>query len=139
MDQERKGTQTQTFCFRISLGGVGVFQVKGWGPKSSVCASKPRDTKLSWWDIPGFLPGYPGGARKVREKEFVFNFWPPMERLAMVIPCIPCHLTVWCICLSLQLGIVSLVVLGFIAYLSVAVLDRQCLLSYDRIFISFCV
>ena len=34
------------FLVRISSGGVGVFHVKGWGPKSSVCPSKPRETKL---------------------------------------------------------------------------------------------
>ena len=27
------------------FGGGGVFHVKGWGPKSSACPSKPRDTK----------------------------------------------------------------------------------------------
>ena len=39
--------------------GVGVFHVKGSGPKSSVCPSKPRETKLLGgisrdfcWDIP---------------------------------------------------------------------------------------
>ena len=41
------------FWVRISSGGVGVFHVKGWGPKGSVCPSKnPRK--------PNFWAGYPG-------------------------------------------------------------------------------
>ena len=31
---------------RTSSVGVGVFHVKGWGPKSSVCPSNPRKTKF---------------------------------------------------------------------------------------------
>ena len=34
------------FLVRISSGGVGVFHVKGWGAKTSVCPSKPGETKL---------------------------------------------------------------------------------------------
>ena len=34
----------------------GVFHVNGWGPNSSACPSKHRETKLSR----GILPGYPG-------------------------------------------------------------------------------
>ena len=30
----------------IFSGGVGVFHVKGWGPKSSVCPSKPRESNF---------------------------------------------------------------------------------------------
>ena len=53
------------FLVRICSGGVGVFHVNGWGPKSSVCPSKPRETKLLGgisWD---FCREFPGGARKV--------------------------------------------------------------------------
>ena len=31
---------------RISSSGVGVFHVKGWGPKSSICPSKPMESKF---------------------------------------------------------------------------------------------
>ena len=44
------------------FGGVGVFHVKGWGPKGSVCPSNARKTKLFggisqifWRDIPRVL------------------------------------------------------------------------------------
>ena len=40
--REKKRTQTQTFW----SGYLQVFHVKGWGPKSSVCPSKPRETKI---------------------------------------------------------------------------------------------
>ena len=30
----------------IFSGGVGAFHVKGWGPKSSVCPSKPRESNF---------------------------------------------------------------------------------------------
>ena len=39
--KEEKGTQTQTFWSRYFSVGVGVFHVNGWGPKSSICPSKP--------------------------------------------------------------------------------------------------
>ena len=41
--QGRKTNPNPNFLIHISLGGVGVFHVKGWGPKSSVCPSKPRE------------------------------------------------------------------------------------------------
>ena len=48
--------------------------MKGWGPKSSVCPSKPREAKLFggisrdfWWDAPG-------APEKFEKKKFVFNF-----------------------------------------------------------------
>ena len=34
------------FLVRISSGGVGVFHVKEWGPKSSVGPSTPRETRI---------------------------------------------------------------------------------------------
>ena len=37
----RKRNPSPNFWVRISPGGVGVFHVKGGGPKSSVCPSKP--------------------------------------------------------------------------------------------------
>ena len=43
----------------ISSGGLRVFHVKGWRPKSSVCPSN-QGNQTFWRDIPGFWPGYPG-------------------------------------------------------------------------------
>ena len=39
---------------------------------------KAQGNQTFWRDIRGFLPGYPGGAQKVREKKFVFNSRPLM-------------------------------------------------------------
>ena len=39
--QGRKRSPNLNFLVRIFSGGVGVFHVKGWGPKSSVWPSKP--------------------------------------------------------------------------------------------------
>ena len=47
----RKGTNPN-FRVRIFAGGVGVFHMNGWGPKNSVCPSKPG--KSNFW------AGYPG-------------------------------------------------------------------------------
>ena len=47
--------------------------MKGWGPKSSVCPSKPRETN--------FLPGFPGIAHEKFEKKVVFNFVPYKEKV----------------------------------------------------------
>ena len=49
----------------ISSGGVGVFHVKGWGPKSLICPSKPMASQTIGWDILRFLPGYAGGAQTI--------------------------------------------------------------------------
>ena len=42
----RKKNPNPNFLVRIFSGGVGVFHVKGWGPKSSVCPSKPRESNF---------------------------------------------------------------------------------------------
>ena len=60
---EKKEPKPELFV-RISSVGVGVFHVKGWGPKNPVCPSKPRETKLFGGISPGILPGYPGGCPK---------------------------------------------------------------------------
>ena len=70
--QGRKRNPNPNLLVRIFSGGVGVFHVKGWGPKSSVCPSKPRE-KLFWRDIPGFCWDTPGVPEKFEEKRFVFN------------------------------------------------------------------
>ena len=40
-NQARKRNPNPNFLVRIFSGGVRVFHLKGWGPKSSVCPSKP--------------------------------------------------------------------------------------------------
>ena len=56
--RQEKGTQPKPkFLVQMSSGGVGVFHVKGWGPKSLVCPSKPTKTHFPaeypdfWQDI----------------------------------------------------------------------------------------
>ena len=64
-NQGRERNPNPDCLVRIFSGGV--FHMKEWGPKSSVCPSKLRETKLSRGialyfgrDIPG---GCPGGTR----------------------------------------------------------------------------
>ena len=67
--QGRKRNPNPNFLVRVFSGGVGVFHVKGWGPKSSVCPSK-----VFWRDIPGFCRDIPEVPEKFERKKFVFNF-----------------------------------------------------------------
>ena len=46
------GAQTHTFGSGYLLV-VGVFPVKGWGPKSSACPMKAAGYRDFGWDIPG--------------------------------------------------------------------------------------
>ena len=71
---KEKGTQTSGL--RIFLGGVGVFHVKGWGPKSSVCPSKPRETKL-FGGISRHFAGISGGHPKSLRKKVYVQFSSP--------------------------------------------------------------
>ena len=64
LGQTRKRSTNPNFLVWISSGGVGVFHVNGWGPKSSVCLSKPREPKLLGRISRAFLPGYHRCARK---------------------------------------------------------------------------
>ena len=64
MEQGRNRSPNPNFLVRISSGGVGVFHVKGCGPKCLVCPSKPMETKLFGGRPRDFLTGYPGGTRK---------------------------------------------------------------------------
>ena len=74
--QARKRNPNLNFLVRIFSGGVGVFHVKGWGAKSSVCPSNQgNQTLLAGY--PGILPGYPGGARKVWEKKVWCSIFVP--------------------------------------------------------------
>ena len=70
--QAQKKNPNLNFWVRIFSGGVGVFHVKGWGPKSSVCPSKPRE----WRDIPGFCRDIPEAPEKFEKKMFGFNSRP---------------------------------------------------------------
>ena len=64
--QARKKSTNPNFRVWIFSGGVGVFHVKGWGPKSSIRPSKPREIKLFGRDIPPkFCRDIPPSARKV--------------------------------------------------------------------------
>ena len=61
-------------------GGVGVFHVKGWGPKSSVCPLKPRNTKQMFGGISrNFWRRIQGGPKSLRNKNCV-RFLPPIVR-----------------------------------------------------------
>ena len=71
--QGRKTKPNPNFLVRISSGGVGVFHVKGWGPKSSVCPSKHRETKLFGWISRDFARDILGVPEKFEKKKFVFN------------------------------------------------------------------
>ena len=50
--------------------------MKGWGPKSSVCPSKPGNQAF----LGGISRVFAGISRwcpkSLRKKKFVFNFWP---------------------------------------------------------------
>ena len=67
--QARKKNPNLNFWVRIFSGGVGVFHVKGWGPKSSVCPSKPRESNFFWRDIPGFCRDIPEAPEKFEKKK----------------------------------------------------------------------
>ena len=49
--------------------------MNGWGPKSSVCPSKPRESKLFGGISRDFWRDVPGVPAKFEKIKFVFNFW----------------------------------------------------------------
>ena len=52
----KKEPKPKLFESGYLCGGVGVFHVNGWGPKSSVCPSKPRESNFFGgisWDFAG--------------------------------------------------------------------------------------
>ena len=53
--------------------------MKGWGPKSSVSPSKPRESNFFWRDIPGFCRDIPEAPEKFEKKMFGFNSRPLQE------------------------------------------------------------
>ena len=50
--------------------------MKGWGPKSSTCPSKPRETKLFGGISRNFCRDIPEAPEKVKKKKFVLNSRP---------------------------------------------------------------
>ena len=52
--------------------------MNGWGPKSSVCPSKHRETKLFWRDIPGFCRDIPRVPEKFEKKKVCVRFSSPI-------------------------------------------------------------
>ena len=65
--QERKRNPNPNFLVRIFSSGVGVFHVNGWGPKSSICPSKPGKSNFLGGisrDFAGISRGCPKSLRK---------------------------------------------------------------------------
>ena len=91
----RKKSTNPNFWVRIFSGGVGVFHAKGWGPKSSVCPSKPGKWNFFGGisrDFAGISRGCPKSLRtkslcsiipargKTRKKKTVsFFHWTPPQ------------------------------------------------------------
>ena len=49
--------------------------MKGWGPKVRYVVRNPgKPNFLAGWDILGFCPAYPGGAKKNEKNTFVQGF-----------------------------------------------------------------
>ena len=66
-NQARKRNPNLNFLVRIFSGGVGVFHPKGWGPKRSVCPSKPGKSNFFGGisrDFAGISRGCPKSLRK---------------------------------------------------------------------------
>ena len=51
--------------------------MKGWGPKSSACPSKPGKIKLVGRDIPGFCRDIPAVPEKFEKKKVRVQILPP--------------------------------------------------------------
>ena len=65
--QGRKRNPNLNFLVRIFSGGVGVFHVNGWGPKSSIRPSKPGKSNFLGGisrDFAGISRGRPKSLRK---------------------------------------------------------------------------
>ena len=60
MFQGRKRNPNPNFLVRIFSGGVGVFHVNGWGPKSSIRPSKPGKSNF----LGGISRDFAGMSRK---------------------------------------------------------------------------
>ena len=78
--QARERNPNPKFLVRMSSGGVGVFHVKGWGPKSSVCSSETQGNQLLSGISQVFFPrfyfsGCSGGGGQVRKNSLNIKFW----------------------------------------------------------------
>ena len=65
MLRQEKGTQTPKLFGPDIFGWGGGLPREGAGAKKFGMSLETREIKLFWWDMPGFLAGYPGSARKV--------------------------------------------------------------------------
>ena len=69
-NQARKKGTNPNIWVRIFSGGVGVFHTKGWGPRSSVCPSKPGKSNF----LGGISRDFAGISRRcpksLRKKKF---------------------------------------------------------------------
>ena len=84
MTQRRKTNPNPNFWVRIFSAGVGVFHVKGWGPKSSVCPSKPGKSNLFGGIFRNFAEISRQHPKSLRKK-CVFNFWPQMTTIQTIL------------------------------------------------------
>ena len=70
----RKRNPNLNFLVRMFSGGVGVFHVKGWGPKKFGLSLKTRETKLFWRDLPGCCRDIPEVPKKFEIKKVCVQF-----------------------------------------------------------------
>ena len=75
--REEKATQKTKLFGPDIFGWGGVSHAKGWGPKSSVCPSKPRETNF-WAGYPGtFARDVPRAPEKFEKKRVCVQFSLP--------------------------------------------------------------
>ena len=86
--QARKKSTNPNFWVRIFSGGVGIFHVKGRGPKSSGMSPETREIKLFGRDVPGFCRDIAEEPEKFEKKKFVFHsrplFLPPPDTILLL-------------------------------------------------------
>ena len=70
----KKRSTNPNVWVRISSEGVGVFHVNGWGPKSSVCPSKLRESQLLGGICQDFCRDIPGWPEKFKKKKVCVQF-----------------------------------------------------------------
>ena len=74
--QTRKRSTNPDFGVWIFSVGVEFFHVKGWGPKSSVCPSKPGKPNFFCGISRDFAWISRRCPKSLRNKKSVFNLWP---------------------------------------------------------------
>ena len=57
----------------------GGLPCEGVGAKKFGVSFETQGSQTFWRDIPGFCPDIPGAPKKFEKKEFLFNFWSPVE------------------------------------------------------------